>query len=214
MRFSSAVNIQNSLLPETCLIQKESDRKYHCYTLYSLVYGNIGNFTVVSALSNGIEETEYFAHQATLDEINGVESIDIQYFNKNFESAKESTPDSYMSPPQWFYNLPVDDDDLYGLSECTAPSKSIARLAARTGAVSHLSYQFSASNRIRITNIVSFREETSENGDVWLGLCIPKNSVRAAEQAKFAVPTAASFDAEARMNAAFDALKQDVQVQQ
>jgi hypothetical protein len=127
-----------------------------------------------------------------------VESIDIKYFNKSFESAKESKPDLDTFLPQWARIWRSEDDHhLYGLSRCTAPSKSVARLAARARGVENLSYQiqtevmmqsvedsseklsfFSSVTQQKTENIISgitsFREETSGNGAVWLGLRIPK----------------------------------------
>jgi hypothetical protein len=60
-------------------------------------------------------------------------------------------------------------------------------------------------------------ENTDTAGNYWTVVMLSKSEVakeinQAAASAKLAVPKAASFDAEARMNAAFDAVKQDVQV--
>jgi hypothetical protein len=60
-------------------------------------------------------------------------------------------------------------------------------------------------------------EDMDDAGNYWTVVMLSKAEVakeinQASAQAKLAVPKAASFDAEARMNAAFDSVKQDVQV--
>jgi hypothetical protein len=60
-------------------------------------------------------------------------------------------------------------------------------------------------------------EDIDEAGNYWTVVMLSKSEVakeinQAAAAAKLKVPAAASFDAEARMNAAFDSVKNDVQV--
>jgi hypothetical protein len=159
---------------------------------------------VSGGVSKEITEIDYFLHYATFDGLIGREKFYIDNSGKTFSREQESKPDSPTPLPQRLLNQSVDDDNLYAIDECTAPSKSTARLAARAHAASSLSYQIqsiiqgsvaetmtqSQSEDLNFfANVVSqhaentisgirdAHEETSDDGTVWIGVYIPKRQI-------------------------------------